>query len=917
MHRGSCFYEYHFFIKFYRKIKYGYNFVKSHRPSLFFLLISLFLVVAIFPLLAVGYSALYSISQERTNFTHTLLEKQSVQIEKYQGDVNSVINAISSYQDIKQIFLAGTGTAASPVEISSGRLASIIKHEDILHGPHSIDFYSSNQYLYYSNSPEIGRSTYTKEQISEIINKAGKGNTEPYFLGRIKQTGLTSQPQVITTAELIYLDETNPDQVLGFIAINYTFDNSLNGNPSQNVGPLQNLPPETQSLSNQNIGNSPPPTENASFLQPQVNNGSEISILMDSSKQVIYEDNSSLINSDFADKIFPIGYADSGTFVKRINNQNYQISFLWLTDPKLVLIHLTPSRIISNLILPNQNSTITVFIICLFFILIIAVLGAMAIIRPLSRVTDSFKQIQDGTFNWNFRLQHSWLHEVDELIDLFNGFLEKQILQKNTEEALIQSEDKYRSLFEDSPIPLSEQDFSEVLQSISQLPLAEVSFEQYLSDHPQAAFELISKIRILDVNQATIKLYQGKNADEIINNLATIFQYEDVNKLQDELLHLVKRLRVYEQVADNYTIKGKKLTVLMKWTVTPGHEKTMDRVIVSTVDITEKNKTDQIQSAILKISQDANTVNTLQELYASIHAALSDLMPARNLFIARYDQSSGMLSFPYFVDQFDPPPDPHPFGRGWTEMVINSGKPVLISEDMIPSFDETGELTNMGSDPVCWLGVPLIVQNKTIGVIVVQSYDHDTRYTKDDRDLLRIVANQIAMAIFKKQTEEQLIFASTHDGLTDLYNRAYYEAEVSRLSAGRDEPVGVIMIDIDGLKYTNDTYGHAAGDILIKTTAKIIQQAFRVNDVVARIGGDEFAILLPVSDDQVTTSGMDRIFRLVEQNNSIKGSVQVGLSMGYSTTGINRTLADAIRCADQEMYKAKMEKKADPNSLIR
>ncbi len=87
-----------------------------------------------------------------------------------------------------------------------------------------------------------------------------------------------------------------------------------------------------------------------------------------------------------------------------------------------------------------------------------------------------------------------------------------------------------------------------------------------------------------------------------------------------------------------------------------------------------------------------------------------------------------------------------------------------------------------------------------------------------------IIANQIALAISEKKTEAKLIHASTHDELTGLYNRAYYEAEIQRLKAGRNEPVGVIMMDIDGLKFTNDHFGHAAGDLLIRESARIIHE---------------------------------------------------------------------------------------------
>jgi GGDEF domain-containing protein len=91
----------------------------------------------------------------------------------------------------------------------------------------------------------------------------------------------------------------------------------------------------------------------------------------------------------------------------------------------------------------------------------------------------------------------------------------------------------------------------------------------------------------------------------------------------------------------------------------------------------------------------------------------------------------------------------------------------------------------------------------------------------------------------RKAREEALWFRSTHDELTGLYKRAFFEAEKDRLARSRQFPVGVIIADVDGLKATNDGQGHGAGDALLRKTAKILGESFRSEDVVARIGGEE------------------------------------------------------------------------------
>jgi len=207
----------------------------------------------------------------------------------------------------------------------------------------------------------------------------------------------------------------------------------------------------------------------------------------------------------------------------------------------------------------------------------------------------------------------------------------------------------------------------------------------------------------------------------------------------------------------------------------------------------------------------------------------------------------------------------------------------------------------------------LVVKEKTVGVLAVQTYSTGVRYTEEHRDLLMIVSAQIALSIDRKRAEEDLIFASTHDKLTSLYNRAYFEEEIARLNAGRRNPVSVIMIDVDGLKKVNDTYGHGAGDELLKRTGKILQTAFRTDDMIARIGGDEFAIVLPETNEEAVNRRVDYLLECLEETNKISSDFKVGLSMGFSTTAPDVFLASVIRDADQKMYAEKNKKKYNPD----
>ena len=156
----------------------------------------------------------------------------------------------------------------------------------------------------------------------------------------------------------------------------------------------------------------------------------------------------------------------------------------------------------------------------------------------------------------------------------------------------------------------------------------------------------------------------------------------------------------------------------------------------------------------------------------------------------------------------------------------------------------------------------------------------------------------------RKETEITLRHCSTHDILTGLYNRAFFEEEMELLAHGRKFPISVVMADVNGLKAVNDTLGHAAGDNLIRLAGRIIQEAFRAEDIVARIGGDEFAVLLPGMGKNVAEDAIGRIMSYPE---IVSG--QVSIAFGIASAENNDQLAEALKLSDERMYRDKSDQK--------
>ena len=162
----------------------------------------------------------------------------------------------------------------------------------------------------------------------------------------------------------------------------------------------------------------------------------------------------------------------------------------------------------------------------------------------------------------------------------------------------------------------------------------------------------------------------------------------------------------------------------------------------------------------------------------------------------------------------------------------------------------------------------------------------------------------------KKKRQRKTEYLSFHDELTGLYNRHYSQEELKKLNKSRKYPVSIIIGDLDNLKAINDTFGHLEGDRYIKKAANIIKSLLRNEDIIARVGGDEFVIILPNTTKKTAASITQRIREKFKvENKKIDKSIKFDISLGISTAENKKTnLINCYHLADQNMYKNKNNK---------
>lgn len=312
----------------------------------------------------------------------------------------------------------------------------------------------------------------------------------------------------------------------------------------------------------------------------------------------------------------------------------------------------------------------------------------------------------------------------------------------------------------------------------------ELQLQQYFMDYlPDSIYFKDIDSRFIKANKATLTKMGLSSFDELLGKTDfDIFCDEHAQLAKKDEEEIIKsRTSIINKIEKEIWRDGK-----VTWASTTKIPLIDENDVVYgtfgiTRDITELKKAEDIKDALFKISTAVTSLNNINVLYEFIHKSISELMSAENLYIALYHQETDTVSFPYFVDQVDEPPIERKAGRGLTEYILRSGKAHLINAELDLKLREAGETSLIGEPTQIWLGVPLNVEGKTIGAIVVQDYSDSTTYSDEEKEILIYVSEQIALAIDKKRNEEKII---------------QYSEELKETNAAKDKFFSIIAHDL-------------------------------------------------------------------------------------------------------------------------
>ncbi|MBY0466778.1 MAG: GGDEF domain-containing protein [Burkholderiales bacterium] len=465
----------------------------------------------------------------------------------------------------------------------------------------------------------------------------------------------------------------------------------------------------------------------------------------------------------------------------------------------------------------------------------------------------------------------------------------------------------FEQMFDMAPVSLWLEDYSGLKALFALWRQNGVTdLDRYLREDASRVQACTRELKILRVNQHTLTLFHAPNLQTLQARLGDVFKDDMHTSVIDELVQLWNGQLTFTNQTCNYTLDGQRLDIKLRARILKGHEDTWARVLLTLENITPEENARKLltqRESYARNLFELSPVSLWVEDFSAIRV-LMDEVRERGI----QDFSTFMRVHPDFVTRCMEEIRVIDVNQHTLQMFGADSKSALLHQldkvfriEMVDSFQE--QLLDL------WNGKTFqqreVVNHRLTGesLHIHMQFDvmpgHEARW-----DMVLVSLVDISA---RKKAEAYLEYLGKHDVLTKLRNRAYFAEELNRLARKGPWPVSVVAVDVNGLKLINDEQGHAAGDALLRRAGEVLSKSIDAPTCAARIGGDEFVVLMPATDEHGAQALMQRIRSVLELNNQFYPGNELSMAMGAATCVAGAALDTAVQAADHAMYQSKAE----------
>lgn len=458
------------------------------------------------------------------------------------------------------------------------------------------------------------------------------------------------------------------------------------------------------------------------------------------------------------------------------------------------------------------------------------------------------------------------------------------------------------NIFDLAPIAMWIEDFSEVKAQFDSWRKGGVSdIRAFLKSDLSRVAECSSKIRIMRVNRKTLELFEASDIDHLTSNLDKVFRDDMWETHINELAELWDGKTEFTGNAVNYSLSGQRLDIQLRGSVMPGYEDTLGQLLITTENVTEREAARRAEEEHRRYAEgvfEHSPVSLWIEDFSGIHALIEGV------------RERGIEDFRVFTDV-------HP---EFVRQCLAEIRIIDVNQATLDLFCAPDRQTLLVRQSEIFRGETekpfreqlvdlwegrLYHSREVVNYALDGSERHIllnfSVFPGHEADWSRV---QVALTDItaRKKAEAYLEYLGKHDILTKLHNRAFYTDELNRLERKSLRPVSAIVIDLNGLKEANDQLGHDAGDALLRRFGEVLNGVAKAPNHAARIGGDEFAILMPGADQHAAHALVETVYEILKINNQFYSDAPLSISLGMATSEPGESMESLMKRADILMY---------------